>query len=184
MQRTAGLIALLWSMTSPAFADEDVVRLPGQGELKPEAARQLRPNERLIPGAGLFISFDNNTDGRVSPAELERGIANAFIDADANQNGYLTPLEQKAWSNSLPTRDQSLSNPARFDPNLDRIVSVEEFETVIKDFAASLTDAESGDILLASLKARRSRGQNRTNGAGPNEQTARPPSRTERRQGS
>ena len=36
------------------------------------------------------------------------------------QHVLLQMLEQQAWARSLPTRDNSLANPVRFDPNLDR----------------------------------------------------------------
>ncbi|MEM9669040.1 MAG: hypothetical protein AAF950_08960 [Pseudomonadota bacterium] len=138
-----------------AASAQDPVRLPGQGEVKRDAAPQLKKADRLIPGGGLLLSFDTDQDGRVSDAELMAGIESAFAEADNNADGFLTPLEQISWSESLPTRDASLSNPARFDPNLDRRVSSEEFHTVIVGFAEDVSDEETGEIVLASLKAKR-----------------------------
>ena len=80
------------------------------------------------------------------------GIANAFDAADANADGELTPLEQQDWASNLPTRDESLLNPARFDPNLDRMVSAEEFSSVIHSMAAGYTEDGSSEVVLASLK--------------------------------
>ncbi|MEM8634891.1 MAG: hypothetical protein AAGF33_07940 [Pseudomonadota bacterium] len=152
-----------------ASSAQDVVRLPGQGEVKREAAPQLSNTERLIPGGGLLLSFDSDHDGRVSDDELFTGIEAAFAAADLNQDGYLTPLEQISWSESLPTRDASLSNPARFDPNLDRRVDAEEFAMVVSSFARDLADEESGEVVIASLKStRRDRQEQRE------EQAARP----------
>ncbi|MEM7662552.1 MAG: hypothetical protein AAF292_09910 [Pseudomonadota bacterium] len=147
--------ALFLSLAAiPSFA-QDVVRLPGQGEVKRDVAPQLGSTDRLIPGGGLLLSFDTDRDGRVSDEELMTGIERAFAAADNNQDGYLTPLEQISWSESLPTRDASLSNPARFDPNLDRRVNAEEFSDVIVSFADDLADEESGEVIIASLKAKR-----------------------------
>ena len=130
--------ALLMAATAPAIAqqaDDDIVRLPGQGFTKPEAHKRRGTPDRLVAGGGLFLSFDTDGDGRITRAELEAGTAAAFAKADANGDGHLTAFEQIKWAESLPTRDDTLANPVRFDPNLDRRVSPEEFETVIAELA-------------------------------------------------
>lgn len=134
---------------------DDIVRLPGQQA----AARPDRlslpgdapgKGKRLVPGGVLIVTFDTDGDGVVSREELTTGIAAAFAHADANGDGQLTALEQQAWAASLPVRDDTLSNPVRFDPNLDRIVTYEEFYTVIVQLAASYQDSD-GNIPVASL---------------------------------
>lgn len=148
-------IALLTaSLPVNAQAAEDadgIVRLPGAGLVKADARLGL-DHDRLVPGGGLLASFDSNGDGTITPDEIARGIAAAFADADANGDGQLTALEQQAWAASLPTRDDSLANPVRFDPNLDRIVTFAEFESVIWELAAAYSGAE-GSILMARLAA-------------------------------
>ncbi len=140
----------------PAHADDDeIVRLPGRGQIKDLAARPSPKVDRLIPGGGLILSFDGDRDGIVTASEVEIGISEAFAEADDNADGRLSPLEQAAWAAALPTRDDTLANPARFDPNLDRVVSFEEFAGVVGAFAAGLADASTGDVRLASLKAGR-----------------------------
>ena len=145
--------AVLTLVVSPASAqeDDDLVRLPGQGEVKAERIAEVGA-ERLAPGGGLMASFDADANGRVSLAELETGIRAAFLAADKNGDGELTPLEQQDWANNLPTRDESLLNPARFDPNLDRLVSAEEFSTVIHSMAAGYAGEGSDEVVLASLR--------------------------------
>jgi len=135
-------------------SEEEIVRLPGQGEVKPEAAGRAGNAGRLIAGGGLILSFDSNSDGTVTPAELETGIRAAFETADRNSDGRMTPLEQMAWAERLPTRDTSLANPARFDPNLDRVVREAEFSEVVQTFAASLADETTGEVNLAKLQSR------------------------------
>lgn len=154
--RFGGVAALMLApVTSlPAHADAqggDLVRLPGTGELK-QAPDGERQRERLVPGGGLFLSFDRDGDGLVTAEERRQGIATAFAAADADGNGSLTALEQQAWAASLPTRDESLANPARFDPNLDRRVSREEFAGVITAIASAYADASNGQIRVADLK--------------------------------
>jgi hypothetical protein len=155
-------VAICLSLAGPSVAQagdlDEIVRLPGQGQgvVKTDDLnapyRADRPN-RLVPGGGLMMSFDANADGRVSPAELKEGALAAFSVADRNEDGALTALEQQAWANSLPTLDDSLANPVRFDPNLDRMVSEKEFTSVVAQLAVAYADSSSGDIFVASLEA-------------------------------
>ena len=147
--------SLLVSAAAPALAqgaDDEVVRLPGQGFTKPEARIARGTPDRLVPGGGLFLSFDANADGRITHEELLAGTAAAFLKADANADGELTAFEQISWADSLPTRDDTLANPVRFDPNLDRKVSEAEFQAVIIDLAAHYV-RDGNDILVSDLKA-------------------------------
>ncbi|MEO0607439.1 MAG: hypothetical protein AAFY82_04355 [Pseudomonadota bacterium] len=170
MIKTLSLLALsAICIAAPAQADADedeIVRLPGQGEVRDEALRKQAKSARLKPGAGLLISFDEDRDGRISQAEVEAGIPVAFEDADANEDGSLTAFEQQDWAESLPTRDDSLANPFRFDPNLDRRVDLDEFTMVIVNLAEDYADEESGDIVVADLKAPRPRDAERGQGRG------------------
>jgi hypothetical protein len=146
---TAGLVESDIQDTGDA---DDIVRLPGQGRLKPDAPHGRHASGRLVPGGGLIVSFDANDDGHVTPNELRTGAVAAFTVADANADGTLSGLEQQDWANSLPARDDTLANPVRFDPNLDRIVSVTEFVAVIAQLAVDHADSD-GNIYLAKLAA-------------------------------
>lgn len=150
----AALSVACLSVPASAQADEDeLLRLPGQGEVRDDALRQRAQADRLKPGAGLFITFDADSNGRISRSEIDAGIPAAFEQADNNEDGFLTALEQQDWARSLPTRDDSLANPFRFDPNLDRRVDIDEFTLVISNLGRDYADEASGDIIIADLKA-------------------------------
>lgn len=147
---------------------DDLVRLPGQGLVKPDSAPAQRKLARLVPGGGLFASFDTDEDGNISPDELTDGTRAAFKAADANADGQLVALEQLDWAASLPTLDDTLANPVRFDPNLDRVVTFDEFEAVIVQLAANYQDS-SGTIQIARLAApdpKPDRGERKLPGSG------------------
>ena len=148
--------AILFVLSAQAGTEEpamdDIVRLPGNGLIKAGELSRLDGTARLVPGGGLIASFDTNEDGHVSADELTSGIRAAFASADANEDGRLTALEQQAWAESLPTRDDTLANPVRFDPNLDRVVTFEEFDMVIRQMAAPFQD-ENGHVPISRLKA-------------------------------
>ena len=163
MRRTLSCLALILALPFAAAASgetegDDIVRLPGQqaargdypGPAAPDSPGMPKKGEKLVPGGILFVSFDADGDGVVTPAELQAGIAAAFAAADTNEDGQLTALEQQAWAASLPIRDDSLANPVRFDPNLDRIVTFEEFSSVIHQLAASYQNGE-GNVVLSGL---------------------------------
>ena len=154
-------------MVAPAAAqsdDSDIVRLPSQGLIKDmpprpggqpgEAGMPPRPDgpKRLVASGGLLMSFDADRDGVITVAEREAGILSAYEAADADGNGSLTAFEQQAWAESLPTHDDSLANPVRFDPNLDRRVSFEEFQAVIRGVAEDYASTEDGSVLVTDLE--------------------------------
>ena len=158
----AWLVSLSLCVSAQAQADEDeLVRLPGQGEIRTEGLREKAKATRLKPGAGLLILFDQDEDGRISASEIDAGIPIAFESADENQDGHQTALEQQDWAAKLPTRDDSLANPFRFDPNLDRRVDLDEFTLVISNLGQDYADEISGDILVSDLKAPRPRPEGR-----------------------
>ena len=134
-------------------AEDGLVRLPGQGERrKPKQLMERNTPERFVDGGGLILSFDTNGDAVITPSEIEMGISAAFLDADECADGDLTALEQQAGAKRLPTRDDTLANPVRFDPNLDRVVSEAEFSATIYQIAAPYADA-NGMITVDALKA-------------------------------
>ena len=169
----AVLAAACLSVSAHAQGDEDeLLRLPGQGEVRDDALRKRAQADRLKPGAGLFITFDADSNGRISRSEIDAGIPAAFEQADLNEDGYLTALEQQNifiklfndWARSLPTRDDSLANPFRFDPNLDRRVDLGEFTLVINNLGQDYADETSGEIIIADLKAPRPERETRGRG--------------------
>ena len=141
------------AVEASASADDDLVRLPGSGEVKSDRQREKLKADKLKPGGGLLASFDTDEDGRISRAELTAGIEAAFAAADTDGDGQLTAFELQDWAASLPTHDDSLANPVRFDPNLDRRVSAAEFSAVITNLWSDYREEGDSVLRVASLKA-------------------------------
>lgn len=168
MFRSIAALVLLLAPASGLMAiaqpdEDDVVRLPGSGEVKSENDRNKLKADRLKPGGGLLASFDTDNNGKISEAEIQAGVALAFEAADENGDGELTALEQQAWAANLPTRDDSLANPVRFDPNLDRRVSFNEFSAVIVNLGADYREEGQKELHVASLKAPKEEKRDRIN---------------------
>jgi len=144
-----GLCAMLVVGLGGEAQVADIVRLPGSGEVKSPSPDE--PRARVVPGGGLFMSFDMNGDGEVGAGELQQGIEAAFKSADTNGNHALTALEQQAWAAQLPTRDTTLANPVRFDPNLDGRVTMEEFRREIMQLASDYSEGPGETLKLAQL---------------------------------
>ncbi|MEM1390114.1 MAG: hypothetical protein AAGG45_03455 [Pseudomonadota bacterium] len=159
IRRSALAILLLAAPLSHASGDDPdgLVLLPGQGELRDRADRERAGTDRLKPGGGLFVSFDADTDGTITIEEVRAAIPAAFATADQNEDGNLSALEQQDWARSLPTRDDSLANPTRFDPNLDRRVDLAEFAAVIESLHTDYRNEETGLLQLTDLKAPKQR---------------------------
>ncbi|MEM7494055.1 MAG: hypothetical protein AAF296_11780 [Pseudomonadota bacterium] len=159
IRRSALAILLLAAPLSHASPDDPdgLVLLPGQGELRDRADRERAGADRLKPGGGLFVSFDTDTDGTITIEEVRSAIPAAFAAADTNEDGNLSALEQQDWAKSLPTRDDSLANPTRFDPNLDRRVDLAEFTAVIESLHTDYSNEETGLLQLTDLKASKQR---------------------------
>ncbi|KCZ52999.1 EF-hand domain-containing protein [Hyphomonas pacifica] len=154
-------VSALLCIPAPIYAQasedpDEIVRLPGQGVMRTSGERpgkdKRQKTERLVPGGSLFVSFDKNEDGIITPEELKSGAEAAFLVADTNEDSFLSALEQISWAETLIIRDDTLSNPAYFDPNLDRMVSHEEFMHVINVLAEDYAE-ETGEILVKSLHA-------------------------------
>ena len=61
-------LSLAWSAHAQVEAtpDEDeLVRLPGQGEVREPTLRDRTKAKRLKPGAGLFLTFDADENGKL-----------------------------------------------------------------------------------------------------------------------
>ncbi len=147
------IAALTAACAAPALAEsvDDLERLPVDGAQERGKAQLVAGTlpPRLRPGGGLLLSFDADGDGLIDADEVARGTALAFAAADTDASGHVTLMEQADWAHSLPVRDDTLANPTRFDPNLDRRVSPGEFASIISALAADYA-GEPGGLIEAS----------------------------------
>jgi hypothetical protein len=143
--KIAGLAVIL--LSAPAFA-QDVDRItglatPGGGFRAPEGVKVV------APGALVFASFDGNSDGIITIAEIEAGSAVAFATADGNGDGMVTGFEQTDWANAMGSSTDLIANAMTFDIDLDRSVTKAEFTAGLKRIAAQIQP--EGDLTFADL---------------------------------
>ena len=71
MIRSITLALLAATVLTPAtiaqvdLDEDELVRLPGQGEVRGNALRDKTKAKRLKPGGGLFVTFDTDANGRI-----------------------------------------------------------------------------------------------------------------------
>lgn len=103
----------------------------------------------VAPGALVFASFDRNSDGKITPAEIAAGADAAFAAADKNGDGQITGFEQADWAASIGNPSDVMANTMTFDIDLDRSVTKVEFLAGLKRIANQIQP--SGDLMYADL---------------------------------
>ncbi len=103
----------------------------------------------VAPGALVFASFDRNSDGKITSAEIAAGADAAFAAADKNGDRQITGFEQADWAASIGNANDVMANTMTFDIDLDRSVTKTEFLSGLKRIANQIQP--SGDLLYADL---------------------------------
>jgi hypothetical protein len=119
------------------------VSAPGGLGRAPEGVRVV------APGALVFASFDRNSDGKITEAEIAAGADAAFAAADKNHDGQITGFEQSDWAASIGNATDVMANAMTFDIDLDRSVTKTEFLSGLKRIANQIQP--SGDLMYADL---------------------------------
>lgn len=111
-----------------------------------------REDLRIVrPGAMVFASYDANSDGAVTDAEIVQGASRSFAAADRDADRVLSGLEQGDWATRVGSGPDVLSNPMLFDADLDRKVSQAEFVAGMQRLAGQQKRAGAGDIQLKDM---------------------------------
>ncbi len=117
---------------------------PGGAGQRSAAGMTLNP-------AGLMIAgCDTDGDYRVTPAELEAGIARSFAAADADGSGRVDGGELSAWRALAFGDSLALPGPFAFDADQNGAVTPREFAAAIQRTAEDYADPD-GTIPFAAL---------------------------------
>ena len=158
----AGILALALSAAMPAFAQDTVTASQPEtpppperidrvaGVVSPGGVGRAPEGVRVVaPGALVFASFDRNSDGKITVAEIAAGADATFAAADKNGDGKITGFEQSDWAASIGNPTDVMANTMTFDIDLDRFVTKAEFAAGLKRIANQIQP--SGDLLYADL---------------------------------
>lgn len=173
----AGFLGLAMSAALPAFA-QDTVNTSPQPQPQPDRidrvagvaspggmGRTPEGVKVVAPGALVFASFDRNSDGKVSVAEIEAGAGGAFAAADRNGDSAVTGFEQADWAAAIGSSTDVMANTMTFDIDLDRAVTQAEFVAGLKRIANQIQPA--GELTFADLLRPLSRPSNQDSGPPP-----------------
>lgn len=162
MCAVVGILGLAMSSALPAFAQDTIIASQPDTPAPPERIDRVagvaspggmgRAPEgvRVVaPGALVFASFDRNSDGKITVAEISAGADGAFAAADKNGDGKITGFEQSDWAASIGNPTDVMANTMTFDIDLDRFVTKAEFVAGLKRIANQIQP--SGDLVYADL---------------------------------
>ena len=105
----------------------------------------------------LMITYDGNSDGMVTRAELEEGLRRQFVAADVNGDGRLDGSETRA-ENDRRFRASGTGASPLIDWNQDGFVSVEEFGTTARSVFDELDRDHNGVLDSDEIRLPRGRG--------------------------
>ena len=147
--RIFGLSAVLVLMAgltfSPVMAQE---RIPFSGD--DPRGDHIGDARFLRSGALLIASFDANHDFLITDEEIIAGARNTFKYADADQDGSMSPLEQRAWAARITSEKDVLGNSSLFISAIPGQVSEDEFVAGLRIFSDRFRDAD-GNIRFVDL---------------------------------
>lgn len=157
------ILGLAASASLPAIAQETITAPQPQTDTRPDSIDRVtgvatpgaavgRAPEGVrvaAPGALVFASFDRNSNGRVSLAEIEAGAGAVFVAADRNGDGKITGFEQSDWAASIGSPTDVMANTMTFDIDLDRAVTQAEFVAGLKRIAGQIQP--TGELTFADL---------------------------------
>lgn len=108
------------------------------------------------PGALLLATFDTNQDFQITEAEIEAGARQTFKIADADQDGFMSPLEQREWASRIGSDADVIANPTTFPSALPAQVTEDEFVFGLQTFAQRFEtpvsdDSEETEILIRNF---------------------------------
>lgn len=76
----------------------------------PEGGDHARCDKEWHPPVEMLLRYAD-TDGKLTRAEMERGLRKDFAAADTNHNGVLEPDEMRAVNEKRWSEDQSATSP-------------------------------------------------------------------------
>ena len=149
---TRKIFSLLAVLTLTACASQPeppAPRLASNGSMR---TLQDLNGSRIAMPVGLFLtSMDLDRDTRVSRTEVSGGAAESFDASDANNDGYLRPIEFEAWSRTYLGSEYSMPGRLQFDHDQDGRVSRDEFTGTFGEIQRRLDSDGDGALIRAEL---------------------------------
>lgn len=102
-------------------------------------------------GKMLIANFDSNNDGTVTRRELEAGLRQNFLQADANRDGRLDPEEVAAANQRRIDLDESTAIPL-IDWNQDGYVDFNEFAAGVRSQFEQLDTNGDGQVTIDEFR--------------------------------
>jgi Ca2+-binding EF-hand superfamily protein len=124
---------------------------PASGEAGIGRAEAFAGGLVVQPFALLLTDFDATGDRRVTPAELEAGVAAAWRELDRDGDGSASALEFADWSRAAMGSDNTIPGRVAFDRDASGTISRSEFEAQIGQEFARLDADRNGVVERAEM---------------------------------
>jgi hypothetical protein len=105
----------------------------------------------------LMLSYDENSDGTVTRAELEAGLKRQFAIVDVNRDGRLDAMETRAENTRRQMANGTAYSPL-IDWNQDGFVDFDEFATTARSVFDELDKNHDGVLSSDELRLPSGRG--------------------------
>lgn len=120
---------------------------PAAGSEAARRAREQNVTEKLLS------TYDSNSDGVLSRAEMEAGLARDFAVIDKNHDGKLSRAETQDENDRRWRLEGPQSSPL-IDWNSDGSISYDEFATSTRNLFDQIDSNKDGAITREELRAR------------------------------
>jgi Ca2+-binding EF-hand superfamily protein len=103
------------------------------------------------PGMGLLETFDTNSDGRLTQAEIDEARAQQLGRFDADRNGQLSLAEYQAlWADAM--RERMVRGFQSHDRDGDGNVTAAEFQERFTDIVSRRDENNDGALTADELR--------------------------------
>lgn len=152
MFRVISSLVLATILAMPAAAQTSTrVPIPSGDGKAPPPIGSVPPSLVVEPVAMMIAAFDGDGDGKVTRAELAKGVAASFAAFDLAKTGSIGYIAFADWAERWLGDRNALPSPYETDANNDDRITLAELETKFEAIFTRLDRDKDGVLTRAEL---------------------------------